>query len=84
MFLSHDIDLVNFANLLDSRYVIGQGGQKVNSIRKQSGCKINVPKAGSGEQAIELAGSAEGVEKAKELILEAVKEGGSQNGNSRS
>lgn len=60
------------------RYVIGQGGSKVNSIRKQSGCRINVPKAGSGDQAIEISGSAEGVEKAKEMILEAVKEGGKQ------
>lgn len=66
------------------RYVIGQGGNKVNSIRKQSGCNINVPKAGSGDQAIQVSGSAEGVEKAKELILEAVKEGGSQNGSGRS
>ncbi|KXJ96717.1 putative RNA binding effector protein Scp160 [Microdochium bolleyi] len=56
------------------RYVIGQGGSKVNSIRKQSGCKIQVPRA-SEEDAIEITGSKEGCEKAKVLILEAVREG---------
>ncbi|KAL2755595.1 hypothetical protein ACRALDRAFT_1051058 [Sodiomyces alcalophilus JCM 7366] len=57
------------------RYVIGQGGSKVNSIRKQTGCKINVPRNDSNEDAIEITGSPEGVEKAKDLILEAVQEG---------
>ncbi|KAJ0163717.1 Vigilin 1 [Colletotrichum tanaceti] len=57
------------------RYVIGQGGSKVNSIRKQSGCKINVPRNDDKEDAIEVIGTAEGVEKAKGLILDAVKEG---------
>lgn len=56
------------------RHVIGQGGSKVNSIRKQSGCKITVPRDQAGD-AIEIVGSREGVEKAKELILAAVKEG---------
>ncbi|KAK5661973.1 hypothetical protein OQA88_10084 [Cercophora sp. LCS_1] len=57
------------------RYVIGQGGSKVNSIRKQSGCKITVPRDQAKGEAIEVVGSAEGVEKAKDLILAAVKEG---------
>jgi len=57
------------------RYVIGQGGNKVNSIRNQTGCKINVPRDQAKDEAIEICGSAEGVEKAKELILQAVKEG---------
>ncbi|KAB5583305.1 hypothetical protein GE09DRAFT_946916 [Coniochaeta sp. 2T2.1] len=56
------------------RHVIGQGGSKVNAIRKQSGCKITVPRDQAGD-AIEIVGSREGVEKAKELILAAVKEG---------
>ncbi|KUI53461.1 Vigilin 1 [Cytospora mali] len=55
------------------RHVIGQGGSKVNSIRKQSGCKINVPRD-QGE-AIEVIGTKEGVEKAKDLILAAVRDG---------
>jgi len=57
------------------RFVIGQGGSKVNSIRKQSGCKITVPRDQTQGDAIEVVGSKEGVEKAKELILAAVKEG---------
>ncbi|KAH6843103.1 hypothetical protein B0I37DRAFT_437167 [Chaetomium sp. MPI-CAGE-AT-0009] len=57
------------------RFVIGQGGSKVNSIRKQSGCKITVPRDQTQGDAIEVVGTKEGVEKAKELILAAVKEG---------
>ncbi|KAK4190943.1 hypothetical protein QBC35DRAFT_376662 [Podospora australis] len=57
------------------RFVIGQGGSKVNSIRKQSGCKITVPRDQAKGEAIEVVGSKEGVEKAKELILAAVREG---------
>lgn len=57
------------------RYVIGQGGAKVNQIRKQSGCKITVPRDQAKGEAIEVVGTKEGVEKAKDLILSAVKEG---------
>ncbi|TLD33241.1 hypothetical protein PspLS_00604 [Pyricularia sp. CBS 133598] len=56
------------------RFVIGQGGSKVNQIRKQSGCTITVPKQGSDDP-IEVVGTKEGVEKAKDLILAAVEEG---------
>lgn len=55
------------------RHVIGQGGSKVNSIRKQSGCKINVPR--DNGEAIEVIGTKEGVEKARDLILVAVRDG---------
>lgn len=57
------------------RHVIGQGGSKVNSIRKQSGCKITVPRDQAKDEPIEVVGSKEGVEKAKELILAAVRDG---------
>lgn len=57
------------------RFVIGQGGSKVNAIRKQSGCKITVPRDQARDEAIEVNGSREGCEKAKDLILEAVREG---------
>jgi len=57
------------------RYVIGQGGSKVNSIRKQSGCKITVPRDQTQGEAIEVLGTKGGVEKAKDLILAAVLEG---------
>ncbi|KAE8445099.1 hypothetical protein EG329_013701 [Mollisiaceae sp. DMI_Dod_QoI] len=62
------------------RYVIGQGGSKVNSIRKATGCKITVPRDQAANQPIEIIGSAEGVEKARQLILKAVKDGGNANG----
>jgi rRNA processing protein Krr1/Pno1 len=57
------------------RYVIGQGGSKVNAIRKQSGCQIQVPKDQGSDEAIEITGTPEGCVKAKDLILEAVREG---------
>lgn len=57
------------------RYVIGQGGSTVSSIRKQSGCKINVPRAQTQDEPIEIVGSGSGCETAKNMILEAVQEG---------
>jgi rRNA processing protein Krr1/Pno1 len=57
------------------RFVIGPNGTKVNSIRKQSNCKIQVPRDQAKDEAIEIIGSAEGVEQAKDLILNAVREG---------
>jgi rRNA processing protein Krr1/Pno1 len=65
------------------RFVIGQGGSKVNAIRKQSGCKITVPRDQTQGEAIEVVGSKEGVEKAKELILAAVREGVSSRASAR-
>jgi rRNA processing protein Krr1/Pno1 len=63
------------------RYVIGQGGRKVDSIRKATGCKITVPRDQARDEAIEIVGSADGVDAARDLILTAVKEGGNANGN---
>ncbi|ERT01936.1 KH domain containing protein [Sporothrix schenckii 1099-18] len=57
------------------RHVVGQGGKKIDSIRKQSGCRIFVPQGNSGQDAIEVIGTVDGVETARELILAAVKEG---------
>ncbi|KOS23089.1 Vigilin 1 [Escovopsis weberi] len=57
------------------RHVIGPNGSKVNLIRAQSGCKINVPREHGGGEAVEITGTREGVEKARELILAAVREG---------
>jgi polyribonucleotide nucleotidyltransferase len=55
--------------------VIGKGGQRIASIRDETGCTIDVPKRGDGNDTIIIRGSREGVEKAKELIVEAVEEG---------
>jgi polyribonucleotide nucleotidyltransferase len=62
------------------RHLIGQGGSKVNSICKASGCKITVPKNRAENKATEIIGSAEGVVKAKDLILQAVKDGATNGG----
>lgn len=56
------------------RFVIGQGGKTVNAIRKETGCKITVPRDGNGESII-VEGSADGCERAREMILAAVREG---------
>jgi predicted PilT family ATPase len=58
------------------RFVVGQGGSQINTIRKQTGCRINVPKSQARGEAVEVKGSKEGVEEAKDLILEAVRAGG--------
>jgi polyribonucleotide nucleotidyltransferase len=71
-------NVVGYLVLSDSklyRHVIGSNGSKVNSIRKQSGCKITVPRDQARDDGIEVVGSLEGVEKAKDLILDAVREG---------
>jgi rRNA processing protein Krr1/Pno1 len=57
------------------RFVIGPSGATVNSIRAKTGTQITVPRQGSGDEAIEIKGPKEGVEQAKDLILEAVKAG---------
>lgn len=57
------------------RFVIGAGGATVNNIRKQTGSKIDVPKAGGSSEAIEIRGSRDAVEQAKEMVIEAVKTG---------
>lgn len=57
------------------RHVIGPNGSKVNAIRQQSNCRIQVPRDQARDEAIEIVGTQSGVEKAKELILAAVREG---------
>ena len=54
------------------RFVVGQGGSKINEIRRQTGCKINVPRDQKEGSAIEITGSKEGVEQARDIILETV------------
>lgn len=57
------------------RLIIGQGGSQINSIRKQTGCKVTVPRDHAKDEAIEIVGSRAGVENAKDIILEVVKNG---------
>lgn len=62
-----------------NRFVIGPNGATINSIRQQTGVQIQVPKQGSGSEAIEIKGPKDGVERAKDLVLEAIEQGaGSQ------
>lgn len=61
------------------RFVIGTGGSQINSIRRQTGCQINVPRAQTKGEPIEIIGSRDGVEQAKDIILEVVEHGGSGN-----
>lgn len=58
------------------RFIIGQGGAQINSIRKQTGCKINVPRDQVPGSKIEIVGSREGVEEARDIILDVVQNGG--------
>lgn len=58
------------------RFVIGAGGNQINSIRKQTGCKITVPKTQAKGEPIEIVGSRNGVEQAKDIILDVVQNGG--------
>ncbi|KAB8072235.1 hypothetical protein BDV29DRAFT_177780 [Aspergillus leporis] len=57
------------------RFVVGQGGSQINAIRKRTGCRINVPKDQAKGEAIEVKGSKESLEQAKDMILEAVRAG---------
>ena len=58
------------------RFVIGTGGAQINAIRRQTGCKIDVPRNQAKGEAIEIVGSVEGVEQAKDIILDVVRIGG--------
>ena len=62
------------------RFVIGPNGSTINTIRGKTGTSIQVPRQGSESEAIELKGPKEGVETAKDLILEAVMNGSSGGG----
>ena len=57
------------------RYIIGTGGSTIKTIRQKSGCKIDVPRQQESGDTITITGSKEGVEKAKDLILAAVRDG---------
>lgn len=57
------------------RYIVGQHGSQISSIRKRTGCKITVPRDQAKGEAIEIVGSREGVEHAKDIILDKVQNG---------
>ncbi|KAL9087162.1 MAG: hypothetical protein Q9165_006813 [Trypethelium subeluteriae] len=56
------------------RLVVGPGGSTINSIRRKTGTRVNVPREQAGGEAIEILGEKDGVEGAKEMILDIVRE----------
>ncbi|KAF1981972.1 hypothetical protein K402DRAFT_467116 [Aulographum hederae CBS 113979] len=65
------------------RFVIGPGGSQINAIRKETGTKVQVPRDQAQGEAIEIVGPKDGVEKAKNIILELVSKPGQGSGGSR-
>lgn len=63
------------------RFVIGSKGAQIEAVRRQTGCRIDVPKDQTKGKAITISGSRDGVEQAKDIILDVVENGG--NGNRR-
>lgn len=55
--------------------IIGKGGQRIGSVRDETRCNIDVPKRGDGGETIVIRGTRDGVEKAKEMIVELVENG---------
>jgi polyribonucleotide nucleotidyltransferase len=62
------------------RYVVGPGGSTVDRIRKETGCRITVPRSQSIVEAITLHGDKEGLENARDAILQVVRSNGSGRG----
>ncbi|KAI9826550.1 MAG: hypothetical protein M1832_006146 [Thelocarpon impressellum] len=57
------------------RHVVGLGGAQVKAIRKQTGCKITVPRDQAQGEAIVITGERDRVSEAKEMVVEAVRSG---------
>jgi predicted PilT family ATPase len=58
------------------RHIIGPGGSQINSIRKKTGTKVQVPRGQGEGEAVEIVGTKEGCEEAKQIILDIVKNAG--------
>jgi len=58
------------------RLVVGSGGSTINDLRKKTGTKIQVPRDQAKDEAIEIVGTREGCEQARQLILDIVSKGG--------
>ncbi|KIW04307.1 uncharacterized protein PV09_04600 [Verruconis gallopava] len=66
--------------------IIGPGGSQINSIKKKTGCDIQVPRArgaNGGGEAVEITGGKAEVEEARDIILNIVREAGSPGMGSR-
>ena len=58
------------------RLVVGSGGSTINNLRKETGTKIQVPRDQAKDEAIEITGSREGCEQARQMILDIIAKGG--------
>ena len=58
------------------RFVIGSKGAQIDAIRRQTGCKIDVPRAQTKGKARHISGNRDGVEHAKDIILDVIENGG--------
>ena len=65
------------------RLVVGPGGSTINNIRRKTATRVNVPRDQAGGEAIEILGEQEGVESAKQMILDIVKEAEERRGGRR-
>jgi len=54
------------------RLVVGSGGQRISQIRQETDCTVDVPRQGDENDVIVIRGSRDGIEKAKDMILESV------------
>ena len=63
------------------KHIIGRGGSKINQLRDDTRCDIQVPRNGDGP--ITIVGTEEACEEAKRLIMEAVESGRAGNAAGR-
>ncbi|XP_014555804.1 hypothetical protein COCVIDRAFT_101505 [Bipolaris victoriae FI3] len=66
------------------RLVVGPGGSTINDLRKKTGTKIQVPRDQAKDEAIEIVGTRDGCEEARQLILDIVSKGGNGGRRERS
>lgn len=62
------------------RLVVGSGGSTINNLRKETGTKIQVPRDQAKDEAIEITGTREGCEQARQMILDIITKGGNGRG----
>lgn len=70
--------------LTNYRLVVGPGGSTINDLRKKTGTKIQVPRDQAKDEAIEIVGTRDGCEEARQLILDIVSKGGNGGRRERS
>ena len=69
----------------DCGKIIGRGGSKIREMQDRTGCKINVcrDEEGNGTRRVELSGTDDAVERAKDMINQIMEGGGDDRGGRR-